>query len=191
VFAKAGKKVALLEFDLRKPHDHNLTVDQSSGITDYLSGHISLRETGKEMKELPGLHIFPAGPFVSDPADLLLNEKVSELFQQLKVNYDIIVVNSAPAGLVSDAQVLGRYADTVLYVIRQEHTGKKQLGFIDDLFRTQKLNNMCLVFNDVRTGVRYGYDGYGYSKGNAYYRGPLNGQKRTVWNKMKDTVGIN
>lgn len=191
VFAKAGKKVALLEFDLRKPHDHNLTVDQTTGITDYLNGKISLGEACKEMKEVSGLHVYPAGPFVSDPADLLLDEKVSYLFQQLKLKYDIVVVNSAPAGLVSDAQVLGHYADLVLYVIRQEHTGKKHLGFIDDLFRTQKMNNMCLVFNDVRTGVKYGYDGYGYSKGNSYYKGPLNGQKRTVWSKMKDTVGIN
>jgi capsular exopolysaccharide synthesis family protein len=190
VFAKAGKRVALLEFDLRKPHDKNLTVDQSTGITDYLTGHIPLQETGQQMKDIPGLHIFPAGPFISDPADLLLDEKVTLLFAQMKHQYDVVVVNSAPAGLVSDAQVLAQYADMVLYVIRQEHTNKQQIGFIDDLFRTQKLSNMGLVFNDVRTGVKYGYEGYGYSKGNPYYRGPLNGQKKSVWSKMKNTVGI-
>jgi capsular exopolysaccharide synthesis family protein len=191
VLAKSGKRVALLELDLRKPQDKNLSVDQSKGITDYLSGRLPLTEIGQPLEQLPNLDIYPAGPYLSDPADLLLNERVASMFAQLKQKYDVIVINSAPAGLVSDALVLGEYADTVLYVVRQAFSKKKQLGFVDDLFRTGKLNNMCLVFNDVKTGVRYGYDGYGYSKGNAYYRAHLNGQRQSVWSKMKNTAGFN
>ena len=68
---------------------------------------------------------------------------------------------------------------------------KIKLKYVNEYIdRTGKLKNMCIVFNDVRTGVKYGYDGYGYTKGNAYYRSLQNG-RRSVWTKMKNTVGIN
>ncbi|HWJ92390.1 MAG TPA: polysaccharide biosynthesis tyrosine autokinase [Flavisolibacter sp.] len=190
VLAKSGKKVALVEFDLRKPPEENLNINQNKGITDYLNGQMSLQEIGSPLDVLPNLTVFPSGPFIPDPADLLLDEKVPRLFDQLKQQFDAIVVNSAPIGLVSDAQVLGTFSDVVLYIVRQNFTNKKQIGFLNDIARTGKLKNMCIVFNDVRTGVKYGYDGYGYTKGNAYYRSLQNG-RRSVWTKMKNTVGIN
>jgi capsular exopolysaccharide synthesis family protein len=189
VLAKAGKKVALLEFDLRKPHDKNLPVDQAHGLTDYLAGDLTLPEIGQPVEQLPNLHIYPAGPFVADSADLLLSEKIKILFQQLKYKYDVLVINSAPAGLVSDAFVLGEYAGATLYVIRQKHTKRKQLGFIDDISRLNKLNNVCLVFNDVRTDVKLGYEGYGYSQGNHYYNGHMT--KKSIWRRKKNTVNSN
>lgn len=189
VLAKAGKKVALLEFDFRKPHDENYGTPSGLGLTDYLSGETSLDNLAQHFEQLPNLHIYPGGSFVQDPGDLILSEKVTELVALVRRQYDAVVINSAPAGLVSDAQILGEYAEAVLYVVRQGTTTKKQLNFMQDLAATQKFGNMCIVFNDVRTGMKYGYDGYGYSKGNSYYnsRSP---QKRSLWKKMKNTVGL-
>lgn len=188
VLAMPGKKVALLEFDFRKPSiSKNLNIDNNKGITDYLLGHIhDFSNLYQASKEIPSLHIYPSGPVPANPGDVLLNENLNKLFAELKLNYDYVVIDSAPAGLVSDAFLLGVYCDVVLYIIRQRFTTKKQLDFINDLCKTKKLDNIGLVLNDVKVGGRYGYNGYGYNGKNGYYNNTeVNGKGYFRWDKVK------
>ena len=180
VLAIPGRKVALLEFDLRKPGIlKSLQIDTNiPGITNFLKGKTNdLSDLYLVLDDVPTLHIYPSGPIPGNPGDLLINERVSELFEVLKQEYDYIIIDTAPAGLVSDAFILGGYSDITLYVLRQRVTLKKQLDFISDIFKSQKLKNMALVLNDVKTGGKYGYYGYGGGYGYESYAEP-NSKKR-------------
>ena len=183
VLAIPGKKVALLEFDLRKPGILKTLNLESNvpGITTFIKGKSNnISELYIENEEIPSLHIYPSGPIPGNPGDLLINERVSHLFDVLKEEYEYIIIDTAPAGLVSDSFILGEYANVTLYVIRQRVTLKKQLDFINDIFRTGKLKNMALILNDVKTGGKYGYYGYGGGYGYESYIEPEKKKKRSL-----------
>ncbi|MEO6731457.1 MAG: polysaccharide biosynthesis tyrosine autokinase [Ferruginibacter sp.] len=172
VLAVPGKKVALLEFDMRKPGiTKNLGLNKGKGLSDYLNGQtIDLSEIYHVSEDIPTLHIYPAGPIPTNPADLLINENVSPLFEVLRRRYDYIIIDTAPVGLVTDAFILNKYSDKTIYIIRQRYSLKKQLDFINDIFVNNRLKNMGLVINDVKTGGRYG-SGYGYGENYNYVYG--------------------
>ncbi len=163
-----GKRVALLEFDIRKPvleYNLHLQLDNSIGLTQYLTGATDdLSSLVHHVAEIPTLHIYPSGPVLSNPADLLLTDQVATLFQTLKKDYDYIIVDSPPAGLVSDSFILAEYADLVLFVLRQRSTLKKQLDYITGIGKSGKFKKIALVLNDMKTGSKYGYYGNGYEK---------------------------
>lgn len=170
VLAIPGKKVALLEFDMRKPTiADNLEIDQQVGLNEYFKGEVTkISDIYQVYKDIPSLHIYPAGSTPKYPADLFLSEKIPQLFAALKAEYDYIIIDSAPIGLVSDALVLGEHSDTVLFVIRQRNTLKKQLEFVSELARSKKLSNLGFIFNDVKRGGKVGYYGYGNTYGRNY-----------------------
>ncbi len=181
VIAIPGRKVALLEFDLRKPGILKTLQLESNvpGITTFIKGKSNdISELYIKSEEIPGLHIYPSGPIPGNPGDLLISERVNLFFEALKEQYDYIIIDTAPAGLVSDSFILGEYADITLYVIRQRVTLKKQLDFINDIFRTDKLKNMALLLNDVKTGGKYGYYGYGGGYGYESYIEPDKKKKK-------------
>lgn len=170
----ADKKVALLLFDLRKLNsspviDAMLQGKNSRGITNYLIGQVQNFSELKVIDEAyPNLHVYPAGPIPPNPAELLLSHNMHSLFKKLRDEYDFIVVDSAPAGLVSDSFILQEHVDITLYIIRQQYTLLKQLDFIAELCETRKLRNVSIVVNDVKMGGRYGYYGYNYGYGYSY-----------------------
>ena len=140
------------------------------GITNFIKAKTNdISELFVQLDDIPTLHIFPSGPIPGNPGDLLISERVYEFFEILKEEYDFIVIDTAPSGLVSDAFILGEYSDVTLYVVRQRVTLKKQLDFINDVFKSGKLKNMALILNDVKTGGKYGYYGYGGGYGYESY----------------------
>ncbi len=183
VLAVPGKKVALIEFDLRKPGvSFNLGFSNVKGITDYLSGStIDLSEIYQVSPEVETLHIYPAGELPANPADLLLSENVAPLFEVLKKRYDYIIVDTPPVGLVSDAFILNKFCDTSLYVIRQRHTPKKQLDFLNDIAENNRLNHMGLIINDMKTGGKYG-NAYGSTQNYNYSYGQE--EKKNLWKRV-------
>lgn len=193
VLALTGKKVALLEFDLRKLKGIELNeIDDNNerGITNYLIGQTNdIASIQKTIKRFPLLHFYTTGPIPPNPAELIINERTESFFATLKGHYDYIIIDSAPIGLVSDSFALNKYADTVLYVIRQRYTFKKQMDFVNDIKKEGKLHNMAIVVNDVNLAGRYGYYGYGYGYGYGYmYRyGMGYGYNRYIYGgKKKD-----
>lgn len=166
--ALSGEKVALLELDLRKPKiSEALDLKNNKGFTQYVIGQASLDDIIQPSGVVGSLNIVPSGAIPPNPSELLLSPRVKELFETLKKEYDYIVVDSAPVGLVTDAQLLGRHADTVLYVSRINYTYKEQLRSADELLRTGKMQKMSLVINDVKT--KGGVYGYGYGSYGADY----------------------
>ena len=167
VLAAPGNKVALLEFDMRLPAIFNM-IDMSNetGLSEYLGGEITRsNEIAHEVESLKSLHIYPAGKTPPNVADLLLSEKLPALIETLKQQYKYIIIDTAPVGLVTDAFILGKYADVVIYVVRQNNTLKRQLENINDIYKAGKFSNLCIVFNDIKSGAKYGS---GYESHKAY-----------------------
>lgn len=170
VCAIPGKKVALLEFDIRNPSiASGLQLESFQGLTDFLSGDVNaLSEIAHTVGEIPTLHIYPSGSITFNPADLLLSENIIRLFQNLKKDYDYIIIDTPPVGLVSDAYLLNPYCEIVLYIVRQKVTQKSRLEIINDIRKSGNLKNIHLILNDVETKGDKNYyaygDGYGYKK---------------------------
>ncbi len=162
VFAIPGKKVALLEFDIRKPMiASNLNLKSEKGLSDYLAGNEeNISNLYKVISEIPSLHIFLCGPLPPNPGDLLISENMPKLFQDLKAAYDYIIIDSPPSKLVSDSFILDRYSDVALYVIRQDVTSKRDLEFINETVKNRSLKNVKMVFNDIKDSEMKAYDNY-------------------------------
>jgi tyrosine-protein kinase Etk/Wzc len=161
--AISGKKVLLMELDLRKPHIHNLLdVDNSVGFSNYIVSDIKAKDIIKPTTIHPNFYFVPAGTLPPNPAELLVHERVGQLFEEVKSQFDFIIVDSSPVGLVADALLLGKYVDTVLYIVRQRFTHKKQINLIQGLANDRRFKNINIIFNDIKRLPGYGY-GYGYS----------------------------
>lgn len=166
--ALSGKKVVLMELDLRKPKiSEKLKLNNKQGFSTYVIGKTSF---GKLLQP-SGIHencwVIPSGPVPPNPAELLLLDTTKQLFAELRKQFDYIVIDTAPVGLVTDAQLLGYLADVTLYLVRQGYTFKQQLLLSKELYQQGKLPRMNLVVNDVKAGSGYGY-GYGYQYGYNY-----------------------
>ncbi len=173
VMSLAGKKTIILEFDIRKPKIlSGLEIHKGPGITNFLVGKSSLNELIRKVPDYESLYILGCGPIPPNPAELLLTDKVAELFEQLRQNFDVIVIDTAPIGMVSDAMTLSRFADCTLYLVRQAHTFKKQVALIDEFYVGNKLPKISIIINDVKIKPGYGYYGYGrYGYGYGYGQG--------------------
>jgi capsular exopolysaccharide synthesis family protein len=174
VMALAGKKTIILEFDIRKPKIlSHLGLPKKPGLTNYLLGKVKLEDLPIAIPGHDNLYVLPCGPVPPNPAELLLDPRLNELFAYLKANFDMVVMDTAPVGMVGDAQTLSQFADCTLYIVRQGYTYKKQIGIIDEFHRQGKLPRISIVMNDVKTRSGYGYYGYGgrygYGYGSGYF----------------------
>lgn len=196
VVAVSGKRTVILEFDIRKPKIlKGLGLHEKKGLTNFIVGNIPVDEIVYPVPDAENLFVIPCGPVPPNPAELLLNEKIGLLFEKLRGMFDVVIIDSAPAGLVSDAMTLGKYADATMYIIRYNYTFKKQLQLIEDINRNKKLPKLSLIINDVYAkstyGSYYGYGsyyayggyGYGYAYGSEYFDESSTKKKR--WAGLK------
>ena len=172
------KKVLIIELDVRKPRlSDYIGIENKSGITLYLSGQINQSELIKPTGIHPNLSIITAGTIPPNPNELLAKPTLDQLIDDLRRQFDYIVIDTAPIGVVSDSLLLNRLADVTLYVVRAEFTPKKDIEDATTLYKKKKLKNMYFVLNDVDLtkhtyrygyGKKYGY-GYGYGKNKHTY----------------------
>lgn len=157
VFAMAGEKTILLEFDLRKPTVSKvLNVSNGLGLSEYLSGNASLKEIIYKVPD-QNFYVISAGAIPPNPSELILRDRTKELFQMLKQEFDIIVVDSPPVGLVTDASILQNYSDKNIMICRQDHTTKEMLGNAQELYDDNKIKNLSLILNGTTTAKKYSY----------------------------------
>jgi capsular exopolysaccharide synthesis family protein len=175
--AISNRKVVLIELDLRKPKiskEFGLSVEP--GLSGYLIGKYKKEEIVKPTPTHPNLFIISSGALPPNPAELLLAEEFVDLFGWLRKQFDFIIVDTPPAGMVIDPVLIAKYVDASVYIVRQGYTLKQQLGMINEFKQYEKMPNLSILLNDVRLnkaygykyGYRYGY-GYGYGYGNGYY----------------------
>lgn len=172
VLAVSGKKTILIEFDMRRPKISSAIgiEKQSMDLPAFLAGgNIAPQDIIRKIEGEENLFAITTSYLPPNPAELLLSERLAELFVYMRTNYDYIVMDSPPLGIVSDAKVLAEYSDLCLYLIRQRYTQRKQVKMIDEVYKEKKLPNLALIVNDVKVkGIR-SYYGYGYTYGSGNY----------------------
>ena len=183
--ALTGKKTVIMEFDIRKPKIvSGLDLKRKMGITNYIIGRSSFDEMLVKVEGVENLFVIPCGPIPPNPAEILLDPLLDKLMQEVKERFDVVIMDTAPVGLVSDAMSLGKYADCTLYIIRQGHTYRRQLNMIEDLYLDNKLPRLSLLVNDVSADGGY-YGGYGYG----YYGSYSYGMDSGYFEKDSDRYG--
>lgn len=190
-FTLIGKKVALLELDLRKPKVSKLLqLKNDIGITNYLVNQATITEIIKPT-EIKDLFVLPSGIIPPNPAELLQRERFRQMMAEVKERFDYIIIDTAPVGPVSDAFLLKDFADATVYLVRQNKTQRISLKMIEDLRQKNRFNNLCIAFNGLKKrGFTYGSYGYG-STGEGYYVSEeKEGRIQLFGKRIKQTLGM-
>lgn len=166
--ALLDKKVALVGLDIRKPMlAQYLNLPSQGCLTSYLSDDAYSIDDLVIPSETKGLDILPAGIIPPNPNELLLSDRLDQLFVELRQRYDYIVVDSAPVALISDTFQLNRVADMTVYVCRARYTTFDLIDYLNQVHEQKRLPNIVTVLNGVNGGkAGYGY-GYGYGANNS------------------------
>lgn len=172
--ALSGKKVLLVDLELRKMQlSKDLGIANNLGIADYLEKNAPLAEVILPSGVNENLWCLCSGQLQANPSEALLNDRMKTMFDDMRKKFDYIVVDTPPAAIVTDAQMIGVYADLTLYVVRQLYTYKKHIDVIEDLRVNNKLNNIFVIMNDVKPvpGYNKGYGfGYRFDEDYGYYQ---------------------
>lgn len=167
-----GKKVVIVGLDIRKPGLNkvfNLS-RKEQGITQYLA------DPEKDLMELlqpsgitKSLYILPGGTVPPNPTELLARDGLDKAIEILRKNFDYVILDTAPVGMVTDTLLVGRIADLSVYVCRADYTRKAEFTLINELANSNKLPNLCTIINGLDLQKKkYGYY-YGYGKYGKYY----------------------
>jgi capsular exopolysaccharide synthesis family protein len=166
--AMTGKKVILIELDLANPSlSTKLNVDYKQGASNYLRGECEPEEIIKRTTVNNNLFFLPAGPLPDNPSELLMSERLKDLLDYLEDIFDYVIIDSAPATLLSDAYVLSPMCHATLYVVKHKYTPKVYIERLEQENSVNQLMNVGMIFNGIRArgfsknGYGYGY-GYGY-----------------------------
>jgi len=167
--ALSGKKTCLIGLDLRKPKIGDYVgVDSKIGLSSYLVNKAEKDEIVIETR-YDNLFFIPSGPIPPNPAELLLKDKMAELVRFLEMEFEVIIMDTPPVGLVSETMDLLRFSDVNLYIVRQNYTHKKYLLMINDLYVNDQIGNVYAVFNGMKAGGNiYDFGGYNYGYGYNY-----------------------
>ena len=183
-----GKKVVIVGLDIRKP-GLNKVFNLSSkeiGITQYLANpEMDLMSLVQSSDVNRNLYILPGGTVPPNPTELLARDGLDKAIEILKKNFDYVILDTAPIGMVTDTLLIGRVADLSVYVCRADYTHKAEYTLINELYHEKKLPNLCTIINGVdlkkrKYGYYYGYGKYGkhYGYGKRYGYGYGYGQEK-------------
>lgn len=171
--ALLGKKVIIVGLDIRKPGLNKVfrIHHKEKGITGFLSAPQStdLRSMILPSEVSNNLHVLPGGAIPPNPTELLARKSLDDAIELLKKDYDYIVLDTAPIGMVTDTQLIARVADISVYVCRADYTHKNDYQLINELYANKRLPGLCTVINGLdMKKKKYGYY-YGYGKYGRYY----------------------
>ena len=165
VIALSGKKVIIIDADLRKPKVHLAfsSNNGAQGISNILIGEYEVEEC-IATSNVANLDFIPAGSIPPNPAELIASERFDTLLGKLKTLYDVIIIDTPPVGLVTDGALVIEKVDLPLYVFRADYSRR---GFVKTLNRiksSQRTDRLSIILNGVDTsaGRGYAYEKYGY-----------------------------
>ena len=167
-----GKKVVIVGLDIRKPGLNKVfnIPRKEIGITQYLANpEKNLMDLVQLSDVSKNLYILPGGTVPPNPTELLARDGLDKAIETLKKNFDYVILDTAPVGMVTDTLLIGRVADLSVYVCRADYTHKNEYTLINELAENNKLPSLCTVINGLDLKRRkYGYY-YGYGKYGKYY----------------------
>lgn len=173
IFAMASKKVIIIDCDLRKPRIHkSFEIDNNIGVSSILIGKKTTQECIRNTQD-KNLDFITSGPIPPNPAEIVLTEKFKNLIKDLCKIYDIVVIDTPPVGIVTDALASFKIADNPIYIMRAGVSPKSFIDNVNSFKSDNSIKNLGIILNGIgRTNVRFGYGyktGYGYQYGYSGY----------------------
>ncbi len=201
-YSMTGKKTVIIESDLRKPNiAKHFNITRRTGLSVFLSGSANKEDIIFPVPDFPNLYVIPAGPIPPSPVELIMNGRYEKLVQELGEEFDHLVIDCPPIGLVTDAQEIGKWVDFAVFIVRHRFTPRDAVvNILDRVHRDKKFKKSAIVLNGMKGGIsgygygynygygRYGYGGsygYGAGYGKGYGYGYYGGDKT---NKFKITT---
>ena len=171
VIAQTGKKVLLMDLDLRKPRLYQeINKSNKNGMSHYLTSKLTIKECIQSVND--HLDFFPAGAVPPNPSELLMSKKFETVLFELMQEYDYILFDTAPIGSVIDANLLLKYADITLLIVRANQAHKVYLENFNRLREEKNIKSSGIILNDVKLtkdkNYGYGYGNYGYGHDYGY-----------------------
>jgi len=170
-FSLTGKKTVLVMADMRRPKlVKEFGVNGVPGLSNFLIGQVETDKLYQQTKVDENLFFIASGPVPPNSAELIATKRMEDLIVALRKDFDYVVIDTPPLGMIPDAMPLTNQVDSIIFVIRQGFTDRSALEFIKDFSEKSGFKNICLEINDIKKsklGGRYGY-GYGYGYGQGY-----------------------
>ncbi|MBI3135315.1 MAG: polysaccharide biosynthesis tyrosine autokinase [Bacteroidetes bacterium] len=168
IFAMMGKKVLVIDLDLRKPKvHHGFNAPNTNGMSTILAEKANWRDCVNK-SEIEGLDFITAGPIPPNPSELIIGGRLEKVIEEFKTVYDMIMIDNPPVGIVSDGIGVLNRADCPIYVLRANYSKRMFVHRITDLIESKKVPKLFVLLNSVdSTKTGYGY-AYGYSYGDYY-----------------------
>ena len=170
--AQSGKRILLIDADLRKPRQHKVFgLQPKVGLASVIAGEAEWKDA-VHATPVPGLSLMPCGPHPQNPAELLTQPRFKELLDALREEYDFVLIDTPPLLAVSDPSVVAPRADGVLLVVRVSKNGRPSAERARDILRTLGVRVLGVIVNGAGDrGSGYGYDSgeYGYGSRYNYY----------------------
>jgi capsular exopolysaccharide synthesis family protein len=163
VLAQGGKKVALVDTDMRRPSVYKrLRLEGGKGLSEVLTGYYTLDEVTQTHETLTTLDVIPSGTVPPLPADLLASDQMSEVVRQLRERYDYVIFDTPPLLSVTDPAIVAAQADGMVLVIRQGYCTRRMLARASEILHELDVKVYGFVFNGVDASLPeyYGYLGY-------------------------------
>jgi len=192
-YALTKKRVVVIGLDIRRPVlAHKFGFSNRVGVTSYLSDQVSdISDILFPLEGYDNLFVMPAGPVPPNPNELLMSDRMADMFKQLRERFDYIIVDSAPIGIVSDGFLIVPHTDMQLFIIRASYTNKKGIKILHEAINNGQLPKAYIVLNGVnvtsRTYSYRRYGGYHYSTKKGYGYGysshPVNAPSTRPWYK--------
>lgn len=171
-FAIKKKKILVIDGDLRHRTVSSYVDSPNKGLSDYLNNQIEdWKEIIVSYKGYTNLHILPIGTIPPNPTELLEDSKLPMLIEALRPEYDYIFIDCPPVDIVADAQIIEKWADRTIFVVRSGLLDRSMLSELENMYTGKRFKNLSMILNGTEsTGGRYGYR-YGYHYGYASYYG--------------------
>jgi len=163
VLAQGGKKVALVDTDMRRPSVYKrLRLEGGKGLSEVLTGYFTLDEVTQTHETLTTLDVIPSGTVPPLPADLLASDQMTEVVRQLRERYDYVIFDTPPVLSVTDPAIVAAQADGMVLVIRQGYCTRRMLARAAEILHDLDVKVYGFVFNGVDASLPeyYGYLGY-------------------------------
>jgi tyrosine-protein kinase Etk/Wzc len=181
ILARGGKRTIILELDLHKPRvQKGLGIESQVGISTYVIGKNTLEEIIIQ-SSVENLDVILAGPLPPNPSEIIVTQKMTDLLNYCKENYEFVIVDTPPVGLITDALVLMKHADVTLFVMNTAVAYRHSLNNAHEIVSLNKLGHFGFILNGVKQrrskyyynrynyGYKYGSYGQGYSGGYGGY----------------------
>ncbi len=174
-----NKKVLLIDGDLRHASTSSYVGSPTVGLSDYLNGRVAdLNSVVVQDSTHKNLHVLPVGTIPPNPTELLYDNRMKQIIDKVRGQYDYVLIDCPPVEMVADTQILEKFADRTIFVVRAGLFERNMLSELENLYQEKKYKNMSIILNCTegsggRYGYKYGYRyayhyGYGYGYGYNY-----------------------